>query len=259
MRPWQRLAAELAGERIDVLVNNAGILERESLDDLDFERILRQFEVNALGPLRVDPCSAHRTSGVGSKVVIITSRMGSIADNGSGGYYGYRMSKAAVNMAAVSLAHDLRERGIAVLLLHPGMVATEMTGRQGIPVQESAANLLARFESLGIEQSGSFHHAEASPCPGRPAFGCFPGPRRTPEQSRVPDDPDDILRGLHLVDELHILRAHRALLSMVSRTKATRPSQKSPPTAISGKRSSFPSASGSRSRRPRRACRSRPA
>jgi len=160
----QRLAAELAGERIDALVNNAGILGRESLDDLDVERIRRQFEVNALGPLRVTRALLPNLA-VGSKVVIITSRMGSIADNGSGGYYGYRMSKAAVNMAGVSLAHDLRERGIAVLLLHPGMVATQMTGRHGIPVEESATNLIARIDSLGLEQTGSFHHADGQPLP----------------------------------------------------------------------------------------------
>lgn len=159
-----RLAAELAGERVDVLVNNAGILSRESLDDLDFERMRRQFEVNALAPLRVTRALLPNLP-VGSKVAIITSRMGSIADNGSGGYYGYRMSKAAVNMAGVSLAHDLRERGIAVLLLHPGMVATEMTGRHGIPVEESAANLIARIDSLGLEQTGSFHHADGQPLP----------------------------------------------------------------------------------------------
>jgi NAD(P)-dependent dehydrogenase (short-subunit alcohol dehydrogenase family) len=158
------LAAQLAGERIDVLVNNAGILSRESLDELDFDGMRRQFEVNALGPLRVTRALLPKLDA-GSKVAIITSRMGSIADNGSGGYYGYRMSKAAVNMAGVSLAHDLRERGIAVLLLHPGMVATEMTGRRGIPVEESAANLIARIESLGLEESGSFHHAEGQPLP----------------------------------------------------------------------------------------------
>jgi NAD(P)-dependent dehydrogenase (short-subunit alcohol dehydrogenase family) len=160
----ERLAHELAGQRIDVLVNNAGTLSRESLDDLDVERIRRQFEVNALGPLRVTRALLPNL-GTGSKVAIITSRMGSIADNGSGGYYGYRMSKAAVNMAGMSLARDLRERGIAVLLLHPGMVATEMTGRHGIPVEESAANLIARIESLGLEQSGSFHHADGQPLP----------------------------------------------------------------------------------------------
>jgi NAD(P)-dependent dehydrogenase (short-subunit alcohol dehydrogenase family) len=91
--------------------------------------------------------------------------MGSIADNGSGGYYGYRMSKAAVNIAGVSLARDLRDRDIAVLLLHPGMVATEMTGHQGVPAAEAARNLAARIETLGLEQSGSFHHANGEPLP----------------------------------------------------------------------------------------------
>jgi NAD(P)-dependent dehydrogenase (short-subunit alcohol dehydrogenase family) len=159
-----RLVAALAGRRVDVLVNNAGILSRESLDDLDFERMRRQFEVNALAPLRVTRALLPNL-GAGSRVAIITSRMGSIADNGSGGYYGYRMSKAAVNMAGVSLARDLRDRGIAVLLLHPGMVATEMTGGTGIPVRESAANLIARFVSLGPGESGTFHHADGQPLP----------------------------------------------------------------------------------------------
>jgi NAD(P)-dependent dehydrogenase (short-subunit alcohol dehydrogenase family) len=159
-----RLVTALAGRRVDVLVNNAGILARESLDELDFEGMRRQFEVNALAPLRVTRALLPNL-GEGSKVAIITSRMGSIADNGSGGYYGYRMSKAAVNMAGVSLSRDLGERGIAVLLLHPGMVATEMTGGSGIPVQQSAANLIARIDSLGLEQSGSFHHADGQPLP----------------------------------------------------------------------------------------------
>ena len=159
-----RLAAGLAGERIDVLVNNAGILARDSLAELDFDAMRRQFEVNALAPLRVTHALLPNL-GAGSKVVIITSRMGSIADNGSGGYYGYRMSKAAVNIAGVSLARDLRDRDIAVLLLHPGMVATEMTGHQGVPAAEAARNLVARIESLGLEQSGSFHHANGEPLP----------------------------------------------------------------------------------------------
>ena len=159
-----RLAARVAGQRIDVLVNNAGILVRDSLGELDFDGMRRQFEVNTLAPLRVTHALLPNL-GAGSKVVIITSRMGSIADNGSGGYYGYRMSKAAVNIAGVSLARDLHERGIAVLLLHPGMVATEMTGQNGIPVQDSATHLIARIELLGLEQSGSFHHADGQPLP----------------------------------------------------------------------------------------------
>ncbi len=159
-----RLARELSGERIDVLVNNAGILSREGLDDLDLDRIRRQFEVNALGPLRVTRALLPNL-GAGAKVIIVTSRMGSIADNGSGGYYGYRMSKAAVNMAGVSLARDLAPRGIAVQLLHPGMVATEMTGREGIPVEEAARNLIARMDELEPTQSGSFRHANGEPLP----------------------------------------------------------------------------------------------
>ena len=147
-----------------MLVNNAGILSRDALDDLDFDGMRRQFEVNALAPLRVTRALLPNL-GAGSKVVIITSRMGSIADNGSGGYYGYRMSRAAVNIAGVSLARDLRERGIAVLLLHPGMVATEMTGQHGIPVAEAARNLVARIETLGLDQTGSFHHANGEPLP----------------------------------------------------------------------------------------------
>jgi NAD(P)-dependent dehydrogenase (short-subunit alcohol dehydrogenase family) len=159
-----RLAERAAGQRIDVLVNNAGILARDSLAELDFDGMRRQFEVNALAPLRVTHALLPNL-GTGSKVVIITSRMGSIADNGSGGYYGYRMSKAAVNIAGVSLARDLRDRDIAVLLLHPGMVATEMTGHQGVPAVEAARNLVARIEALGLDQTGSFHHANGEPLP----------------------------------------------------------------------------------------------
>ncbi len=159
-----RLATELGGVAVDVLVNNAGILDRETLEDLDFGRMRRQFEVNALGPLRVTSALLPRL-GPGSKVVILTSRMGSIADNSSGGYYGYRMSKAAVNIAGVSLARDLRERGVTVLLLHPGMVATDMTGGQGVPVAEAAAALISQVDALGPARSGHFHHASGEALP----------------------------------------------------------------------------------------------
>ena len=160
----QRLADALGETRLDVLVNNAGILSVESLGDLDYGAMLEQFEVNALGPLRVTEALLPRM-GRGSKVAIITSRMGSIADNGSGGYYGYRMSKAAVNAAGASLARDLADRGIAVLLLHPGMVATDMTGRSGIPPAQSAGMLIARIDRLGLADTGSFHHANGEPLP----------------------------------------------------------------------------------------------
>ena len=114
-----RLQEQLSGEHLDWLINNAGILSVESLDNLDFEAMERQFRINTLGPLRVTAALLPLLSS-GACVGIITSRMGSIADNTSGGYYGYRMSKAAVNMAGMSLARDLADRGIAVTLLQWG-------------------------------------------------------------------------------------------------------------------------------------------
>jgi len=158
------LAAALSGRSIDVLVNCAGILTREGLDDLDIDRIRAQFEVNSIGPLRVTQALLPNLAE-GSKVIIITSRMGSIADNTSGGYYGYRMSKAAVNAVGMSLARDLHDRRIAVALLHPGMVATDMTGHRGIPPQESARNLIARIDALTLSDSGVFRHANGEPLP----------------------------------------------------------------------------------------------
>jgi len=152
------LAQRLAGADIDVLINNAGIMRMESIDAMNFGTMAEQIEVNAFAPLRVTTALLPRISK-GGKVVIVTSRMGSIADNGSGGYYGYRMSKAAVNAAGVSLARDLKGRGIAVLLVHPGMVATDMTGKHGVSPQESVRGLLSRIDALSLDTSGKFIHA----------------------------------------------------------------------------------------------------
>ena len=124
----------------------------------------RQFEVNTLGPLRVvHALLDHLKSG--AKVAIVSSRVGSLADNSSGGMYGYRVSKTAVNMVGVNLAHDLRPREIALVLLHPGLVATEMTGGRGIQADEAARGLIARVDELTLETSGSFWHAEGYPLP----------------------------------------------------------------------------------------------
>jgi NAD(P)-dependent dehydrogenase (short-subunit alcohol dehydrogenase family) len=158
------LAAGLVDVDLDVLVNNAGILSSETLDDLDLDRMRQQYEVNALGPLRVT-AAALDSLHAGSKVVILTSRVGSLADNGSGGIYGYRMSKAAANMAGVNLAIDLRGRGISVALLHPGMVATEMTGQRGVTPEHAAAGLIRRIDALSLETTGRFWHAEGEELP----------------------------------------------------------------------------------------------
>ena len=157
-------AGKLKGRSIDWLINNAGILERTSLDKMDFEAMERQFRVNALGPLRVTAALRDSLSS-GSRVFIVTSRMGSIEDNTSGGSYGYRMSKAAVNMAGKSLSVDLKDAGIGVYLLHPGWVATDMTQGTGIAVEESAAGLVRTMDSLDLEQSGTFWHQEGYELP----------------------------------------------------------------------------------------------
>jgi NAD(P)-dependent dehydrogenase (short-subunit alcohol dehydrogenase family) len=159
------LERRLGGLQVDELICNAGVLREDDLDHLNFDDIRAQFEVNALGPLRT--VRALRSSlGAGSKVALITSRMGSIADNGSGGYYGYRMSKAALNIAGASLAHDLEPDGVAVVILHPGYVRTDMTDRQGnVEPAEAARQLVDRIDALTVESSGQFLHANGQPLP----------------------------------------------------------------------------------------------
>ena len=147
-----------------MLINNAGILKSDSFGHLDYEEMLEQFRVNALGPLRVTEALVDNLKE-GSKVAIVSSRVGSIGDNGSGGNYGYRASKAAVNQIGTNLKHELRPRGIAVVLLHPGMVATGMTGGRGTSPTEAARGLIERIDTLDMEKSGSFWHAEGYELP----------------------------------------------------------------------------------------------
>jgi NAD(P)-dependent dehydrogenase (short-subunit alcohol dehydrogenase family) len=159
------LAEKLKGRSLDLLINNAGVLHREGLEHLDFASIQKQMEVNAYGPLRVTAKLAGLL-GQGAKVALITSRMGSIGDNTSGGYYGYRMSKAALNIAGKSLAHDLAPKGVAVAILHPGMVKTAMTGDHGVVEPDDAArDLLTRIDELTLQNSGSFWHAKGEILP----------------------------------------------------------------------------------------------
>ena len=161
----QDFAATIAPESVDLLINNAGILESVPLDRLDLESIRRQFEVNALGPLRVT-ASLLPALKAGAKIALLTSRMGSIADNESGGSYGYRMSKSALNAAGASLARDLKSRDIAVAILHPGWVKTDMTGNSGlIEATEAVAGLLARIDELNLANSGTFWHSNGEVLP----------------------------------------------------------------------------------------------
>jgi len=158
------LATRLAGVRLDGAILNAGVLEGDDLKSFSAESLRRQFEVNAVAPLLLARALLPNLKA-GSKLGLITSRMGSIDDNGSGGYYGYRMSKTALNMAGRSLAVDLRPLGIAVAILHPGMVATRMVGFSGCPPEQAAIGLLARLQALTLENSGSFWHANGEELP----------------------------------------------------------------------------------------------
>lgn len=160
----QQLVAQLDKQAIDVIIHNAGIMTNETLQDLDLDRIRQQFEINSLAPLRITQLLLPNLRP-GSKVVLISSRMGSIDDNTSGGKYGYRMAKAALNMAGKSLAVDLKSAGIAVGVFHPGMVATDLTAQQGIEPSEAATNLLQRIDQLSLENSGQFLHANGTPLP----------------------------------------------------------------------------------------------
>lgn len=162
------LAQRLGDTRLDVVVLNAGIMAREAFGEIDaagWDDMRRQFEVNALGPLRVaQALSGHL--GKGAKIGIITSRMGSVADNGSGGRYGYRASKSAVNAIGKSLAVDLAPRGVAVFLLHPGFVATDMVGGSGeVTPEHAAGQLVDRLDTLGLAQTGTFWHANGTELP----------------------------------------------------------------------------------------------
>lgn len=159
------VAAALREERIAQLLNVAGIMEWEAFETLDPRAIRRQFEVNALAPLALTRALSDQLSD-GSRVIFLTSRLGSMADNTSGQGYGYRMSKAALNMAAKTLSIDLAPRGIAVALLHPGSVKTSLNQLGGeIEVDEAVRGLTARIAALTMATTGQYSHQNGTPLP----------------------------------------------------------------------------------------------
>lgn len=155
----------LANLRIDILINNAGILRDETLSDFNTQTITEQFLVNAIAPIQV--CQKLQDNlHAGSKIGLVTSRMGSITDNTSGGRYGYRMSKAALNIAAVSLAQDLTDKDIAVGIYHPGYVQTDMVNHGGdISANEAAQRLVGLIDNLSMKNSGVFYHSNGEVLP----------------------------------------------------------------------------------------------
>ncbi len=144
---------------VDVLVNNAGVYGKlQGLESLDFADAHATFETNALGPLRVTRALLPQLlESDAKKLVHITSGMGSIQDNSSGGAYTYRMSKAALNMANKSLSVDYARRGLVAVVMNPGWVQTDMGGR-GAPttVHESVSKMLERIDGMTKADNGTF-------------------------------------------------------------------------------------------------------
>lgn len=160
------LVGRLENLALDLVILNAGILQSMGLADLDADSVRQQFEVNALAPVLLAR-DLQPLMPQGAKLILMTSRMGSIDDNSSGGSYGYRMSKVALNMAGRSLSIDLKPFGIAVALLHPGLVRTRMTrfNPSGITPDQSVRGLLQRIEALTLETTGGFWHANGQLLP----------------------------------------------------------------------------------------------
>jgi NAD(P)-dependent dehydrogenase (short-subunit alcohol dehydrogenase family) len=162
-----RIADLVPSDRIDLLIHNAGVFggDDETIEEVDLDEVARAFDVNALGPLRVTRGLWWRL-GEGSRIVAVTSLMGSIADNTSGGRYGYRMSKAALNMAVRCLGHDCRPRGMVSFAIHPGWVRTDMGGPSApLSIEESVASMVATIASRTVEHDGMFFDRDGEVLP----------------------------------------------------------------------------------------------
>jgi len=157
--------SELNEKDFDLFIHVSGILKSDNIENLKTEDLLSQFEINSVGPILTAKAFKPLLQD-GSKIALLTSRMGSVSDNGSGGMYGYRMSKAALNMAGKSLALDYKDDGITVLLMHPGYVQTDMTNGTGnVTAEESAKRLIDMLMSRTPEQTGTFWHADGEELP----------------------------------------------------------------------------------------------
>lgn len=154
----QNAAKQLADIAVDILISNAGIYPESTFGNTDPQAWLQAFQVNTLSTYYLaEAFLPHLRRASQAKVIAMTSKMGSLDDNSSGGEYIYRSSKTALNMVAKSLALDLRDFSIAVATLHPGWVRTEMGGPNGlINTETSVSGLRKVIDDLTSEQSGEF-------------------------------------------------------------------------------------------------------
>lgn len=153
------LSKQIENVRLDRVIANAGIWKVDTFESFRMESIRQHFEVNTLAPLRLIKCLEKQLK-TGSKIILISTRVASLMDNSSGNEFGYRMSKTALNMAGVNLAHALKAREITVFMLHPGFVKTDLTKGDGlIDASVSAENIVNLSDELRLKNSGSFWHA----------------------------------------------------------------------------------------------------
>jgi NAD(P)-dependent dehydrogenase (short-subunit alcohol dehydrogenase family) len=161
-------AKRLDGVSIDLLINNAGIFPMAAtLEEIDFENIIKTLDVNTVGPMRVTRALLpHLRSGKGRTIVNITSNLGSIEDNTSGQFYGYRESKAALNMFTRSIAAELRDDGFICIVMNPGWVQTDMGGPQApLEAPESIRGMRAVIDKLTRADTGTFWQHDGTQLP----------------------------------------------------------------------------------------------
>lgn len=166
----ERLKIQLSGEVIDLFINNAGVYASSSTlgsQAIDVSEWQSSFATNAIAPIKLVE-ALYKNIAVSEKksIALITSKMGSIADNGSGGAYIYRSSKAALNAVGKSLAIDLAAHRIKVGIYHPGWVLTDMGGSNAlISAQASVSGMRRQIESLSLQSSGEFFDYNGQPIP----------------------------------------------------------------------------------------------
>ncbi|KAH0355142.1 NAD(P)-binding protein, partial [Aureobasidium melanogenum] len=166
--------SSLSGKPINMLLNVAGAMakhEDDSLESVNKDTLTRIFETNTFGPLLLTQALLpNLVDASGAKIGIVSSRVGSIADNSTGGIYAYRASKAAVNSIGKSLAMDLKDKGIVVSLLHPGIVKTGLDPTaadtpEAVMPDEAATKLWKVWQSKNMEDTGKFWHREGQELP----------------------------------------------------------------------------------------------
>ncbi len=164
------LAQSSSGEPIDLLLNNAGIYTGSragAFDSIDYEAWAHEFRVNTMATLKMAQAFKPHVAGSSKKTIVtISSKMGSIAENDSGGSYLYRSSKVAVNMVIKSLAIDLNPAGIIAVVMHPGWVQTDMGGKKAlISTAKSVSGMRHVISGLALTDSGKFIAYDGQPIP----------------------------------------------------------------------------------------------